>query len=143
MTDEPHDDTGPITGQVPALFEIHRAREGRKARNWGVFFGGLAMCAAAGIGVPALIVAGRHQDRYNRELSCRAKINNATTAVNAAIVLDFADAALAAGNGADRAPATQALTADRALAARLKPIQLQAVDLCHKNPDYDVMKGTP
>lgn len=145
MSDDEYD-MGPVTGETsvtPTLFEIHRPGEGRKARNWGIFFGGLALLIAGLIGVPAVIHAGHNQDRYNRELSCRAQINNATTAVNAAIVLDFADAALAAGNGEDRAPATKALTADRALAARLKPIQLQAVDVCHANPDYDVMKGTP
>lgn len=153
MTDEPHGlfeglfdtpvDGGPITGQTPALFEIHRPREGRKARNWGVFFGGLALLIAAVVGVPAVVIAGRHQDRYNRELSCRAQISNATTAINAALIADQTDLFLAVLAKGDTAPSATVLTADRALATRLKPIQLNAVVLCHQNPDYDVSKGTP
>lgn len=120
------------------VVEVHRPHEGRIARNWGWFFGGLALLIAVAVGVPALIRGNAAQDRYNRVLSCRAKITNATTAINAAIILDFTDLSLASINGADKAPATRALGADRARAAQLKPIQLAAVETCNKSPDYQL-----
>lgn len=116
--------------------EIHRPKEGRRARNWGVFFGGIALMIAVVVGVPAIRAASRNQNRYNAEQLCRARINNATATVNASIILDFTDLSLASLAAADRGAAVVALTADRALAAELKPIQLAAVDICHKDPGY-------
>lgn len=139
MTDEY--DMGPVTGQTPALFEIHRPREGRLARNWGVFFGGLALLLAAVIGVPALVLAGRHQDHYNRELSCRAKVNNATTAVNAAIILAFTDLSLSTAGSTERQVALRTLTLDRARATQLFPIQQDVVGICRAHPDYQLPPG--
>lgn len=120
------------------MLEIHRPHEGRKARNWGVFFGGVALLAGVVLGVPAVYRSNRAQDRYNRELSCRAQINNATTAVNASIILDFTDLSLASIGNIDRADAVASLQADRKRAAVLKPIQLAAVETCHTNPNYQL-----
>lgn len=111
----------------------------------GILFAGMALLLTALVIIPVVRTASHRQAVFNAEALCRAKITNATTAVNAALIADEGDLfkaliiATIAGTKLDPA-STKAVgdefTRDTAIAAVLKPIQLDAINICHRNPAY-------
>jgi hypothetical protein len=125
---------------LPPTFtaELRGPKEGRRARNIGILFLGVAALLFACWGVPSLVRAARQADRVVLEQRCRARITGASAAVDSTIIRTFANLTQAPRDGDEHTAGIAALAAATRRSAQLEPIITNFVNICRQDPSYQL-----